>query len=155
MEDSSRLLKMQAVHDNNCEANIGKAQEQRHIKANPTDMKRDELTLKKKNKIRTTRPGGSANYHPKCRKGACQYIMRLAHGSRKRGEECGRLGKLREDGSCKCLYHFRRAENLLKARMKNARASLQSLATRERIKETVQLFTEELYSFERARTANT
>jgi len=96
-------------------------------------------------------PGGSANYVRKFTKGRCQYILRIANGNRKKGTECGRLGKLRGDGSYKCYLHFKRPDQLLKARIKHVRARLHQPEAVERIKERIHIYTEELSILENPR----
>ena len=114
---------------------------------------KDTLASSGLNKKRDRKPcpGGSANYIRKFTKGRCQYILRIAHGNRKKGTECGRLGKIRGDGSYKCYLHFKRSDQLLKARIKHVRARLQRPEAVERIKERMDIYTEELSRLESPR----
>ena len=99
-------------------------------------------------KIRTSRPGGSAKYIRKHYKGECQYVSRQRSRTREKGEMCGRVGTIRKDGSCTCWHHFNRAKRLRQAMIERIRASLQDPEHLQRLKEMIQLGTEELRKIE-------
>jgi hypothetical protein len=89
--------------------------------------------------------GKSGKYIPKYRKGLCQYVYRQNYKGKIKGGVCGRIGKIREDGTCICCYHVNHADRLHKLKVKRIRAMIKRPEKLKRLRETIQISTEELH----------
>ena len=104
-------------------------------------------------KMRTSRAGGSAKYIRKLKKGKCQYVSRRRSQTKMKGEVCGRIGTIREDGSSWCWYHLNRAKRLDEMRFERLKASLQTPDRLEWLKAMIQLEAEELRKLDQSKHA--
>lgn len=92
-------------------------------------------------KKRTSRPGGSAKYIRKLKKGRCQYASRQTNEGKHKGELCGRIGTIREDGSCTCWYHYNRGNRLDRLWLARLQMSIQFPERLEKMKQLIQAST--------------
>ena len=100
--------------------------------------------MKKGKKMRTSRPGRSANYIPKLKKGHCEYVSRRRTQTQRKGDICGRIGIIRKDGTCTCWLHLNRARRLAQLRISRIKANLQKPKWLKKLKEMLEIGVQEI-----------